>query len=53
MKKTQLNFHDAERVVMKKAFVANDYTFNLEEFNDPEKKEKHKTEFELPDGSTL
>jgi centractin len=53
MKKTLLTFHDTERVIFKKAFVANDYEHNLTEFNDPEKKDKHKSEFELPDGSVL
>lgn len=53
MKKAQLSFHDTEQVVMKKAFVSNDYEHNLGEFNDQEKKDKHKSEFELPDGSIL
>lgn len=39
--------------MFKKAFVANDYEHNLGEFNDPEKRDKHKSEFELPDGSIL
>lgn len=53
MKKSTLSYHDTESVVLKKAFVANDYEHNLQEFNDPEKTGKHKSEFELPDGSIL